>query len=282
MKPDKLFRIGDMARLFHLSPSSIRHYEEQGLLVPEIIDPETGYRYYSPRQFETFNAIRYLRALDMPLDEIADFLQDRDVDKIEEKLLRQKEAVARKQQELLRIERKIDARLHQLREAQASPLDCIELISCPPCKLFQVEESLKIREYQDMELPTSKLAQAQEEAVVFLGKVGVSISAEHLLQGAFEQYDGIFLALDEEDHFGGSVLCLPESLCVRVRFRGSHPQAPERYRSLMEFIRESGLQVQGFSREITIIDYGITHDTDKFVTEITIPVGSAETDCSSS
>ena len=33
-----------------------------------------------------------------------------------------------------------------------------------------------------------------------------------------------------------------------------------------------GLTVCGFSREITIIDQGLTSDTEKFVTEITIPV----------
>ena len=78
----KLFQIGDMAKLFHLSVSSIRHYEALGLIMPEYIDPDTGYRYYSTRQFEAFNAVLYLRALDMPLSEIADFLQNRDVEKI--------------------------------------------------------------------------------------------------------------------------------------------------------------------------------------------------------
>ena len=79
MGSPKLFQIGEMARLFHLSVSSIRHYEQLGLLKPEYTDPETGYRYYTPRQFEVFNTIRYLRALDMPLQEIADFLANADV-----------------------------------------------------------------------------------------------------------------------------------------------------------------------------------------------------------
>lgn len=70
----RLFSIGEMAKLFQLSVSSIRHYEALGLLTPEYVDPATGYRYFGPRQFEVFNTIRYLRALDMPLEEIADFL----------------------------------------------------------------------------------------------------------------------------------------------------------------------------------------------------------------
>lgn len=32
------------------------------------------------------------------------------------------------------------------------------------------------------------------------------------------------------------------------------------------------MKISGFSREITLIDYGVTNDTEKFVTEICIPV----------
>ena len=47
------------------------------------------------QQFEALNTIRYLRALDMPLPDIEDFLRNRDIDIIEEKLRRQKQAVNR-------------------------------------------------------------------------------------------------------------------------------------------------------------------------------------------
>lgn len=40
----------------------------------------------------------------------------------------------------------------------------------------------------------------------------------------------------------------------------------------MQFIREEGYTAAGFSREITVIDYGFTTDTEKFVTEIMIPL----------
>ena len=105
----QLFSIGEMAKIFHLSVSSLRHYEALGLVTPEYVDPSTNYRYYSVRQFEPLNTIRYLRAMDMPLTEIADFLQNRDVETIEEKLRAQKAAVVQKQKELKRIERKLDA-----------------------------------------------------------------------------------------------------------------------------------------------------------------------------
>lgn len=272
MEPIKLFSIGDVAKLFHLSVSSLRHYEAAGLLQPEWVDPQTGYRYYSTRQFEVLNTIRYLRALDMPLPEIADFLRDRDVGRMEEKLRLQRETVIRIQQELRRIERKIENRLQQLHTAQTCPLDTVELVEAATCRIVWMESSMKIEGYLDMETWIRKLDSSDAEAVVFLGKVGVSLSGEHLRQGRYTPYDGIFLVLDEEDNYNGEVQQLPQALCVRIRFRGSHAQAPEQYEKLTAYIAAHQMEVAGFSREITMIDYGLTNDLQKFITEISIPV----------
>ena len=111
MERKNLFPIGEVSKLFHISVSSLRHYERIGLLTPAYISPDSGYRYYNTEQFEVLNTIRYLRVLDMPLSEIEDFLKNRDIDCIEEKLRQQKETVLKKQQELERIQQKIDNRL---------------------------------------------------------------------------------------------------------------------------------------------------------------------------
>lgn len=272
MEEGKLFQIGDVAKMFHISTGSLRHYEQAGLLRPEYTDPDTGYRYYSIRQFEVLNTIRYLRVLDMPLDQIGDFLQNRDIEVIEEKLLKQKELVAGKQKELAAIERKIDHRLNQLRDAHSQELDVIRLIQTPPCRIVWIQDSLKPKSYLDLEYSIRRLEENQKESVVFLGKVGVGISKENLLAGRFDEYDCVFLVLDEEDCFVGEVKEHPEELCVSIRFCGVHKEAPVRYHILMEYVRNHELEIGGFSREITLIDDGITKDPEKFVTEIRIPV----------
>ena len=123
-----------------------------------------------------------------------------------------------------------------------------------------------------MERPIRRLEERQPETAVFLGKVGVGISAQNLCAGAFEQYDGVFLLLDEEDRFDGRVERLPAVTAVSVRFCGSHTASPAQYRKLMDYLTGEGLSVAGFSREITMIDYGLTNDPTQFVTEISIPV----------
>ena len=268
----KLFKIGEMAKLFNLSVSSIRHYENIGIISPEYTDPDTGYRYYSTRQFEAFNTIRYLRALDMPLHEISDFMDGREVDKIEQKLRAQQQNVELKLAELKRVQKKIQNRINSLEDAKNSRFDTVYQSNFPACRMFFAEQTLKINDYSDIEGPTIDLARAQAEAVIFLGKVGVGISEEHLRKRSFSKYDGIFLLLDEEDKFGKKVTQFPPLRCATVRFRGSHTEAPEQYRKLMDYIDENCLEINGFSREITLIDYGFTTDKNEYVTEISIPI----------
>lgn len=206
MEDKKLFLIGEVAKMFHISMGTLRHYEQAGLLTPEYTDPDTGYRYYGTRQFELLNTIRYLRVLDFPLAQIKAFLDNRDTDVIEEKLVHQKEVIARKQKELELISRKIDHRLEQL------------------------------------------------------------------LKRSFQDYDRIFLLLDQEDRYDGETETFPRQTCVTIRFCGSHREAPTYYQKLLAYIEEKNLSITGFSRETTLIDYGLTNNTDKFVTEIQIPV----------
>ena len=159
-----------------------------------------------------------------------------------------------------------------MHDAQTTKLDVIQLTQKPACRIVWMQDSLKLTGLLDIEAPLRKLDQTQAEAVVFLGKVGVGISAAHLQAGCFEQYDGIFLVLDEEDHFDGTVTRIPEMICVSMRFRGSHMESPAQYRKLMAYIQQHQFEAVGFSQEITMIDSGLTNDPEKFVTEISIPV----------
>ncbi len=272
MDKSSLFSIGDISKIFHLSPGSLRHYETLGILIPEYVDPESNYRYYSARQFEILNTVRYLRALDMPLPQIADFFKNRDIDVIEDKLLIQKQQVIQKKKELENIEKKINNRLRQIADAKSSELDIIREFICPPSRLIRFRGSLKLRNQDEIEASVSMLSEREDEPVVFLGKVGFGISEENLLRGDYDKYDYIFLVIEDEDKYSGKIETIPESSCVSVRFRGSHGEAALQYKKLSEYMKNKGLKIAGSSREITMIDYGLTNDTEKFVTEITIPV----------
>ena len=147
----RLFRIGKVADMFNVSLGTLRHYERCGLLEPEYIDPCTGYRYYGAKQFEVLNTIRYLRVLDMPLTQIAEFLHNRDVHVIEDKLVAQKALIERKQHELEMVQRKIDHRLERLRDAEQSEFDVIRVVRQPACRIVWIRDSPKVDSYLGLE-----------------------------------------------------------------------------------------------------------------------------------
>ena len=271
-KDKKLFKIGEVARIFNISMGTIRHYEKAGLLKPEYVDEESGYRYYSDRQFEVLNTIRYLRVLDMSLEEIADFLKDRDIDVVEEKLENQKALIARKQHELELVSRKIDHRLEQIRDAVQSELDVIRECTIPASRIVWMRDSLKLSTYLDLEEQIRILQKNQSQPLVFMGKVGVGISQETLIAEKYGNYELVYIILDEEDKYDGETEYIEELTCVSVRFNGSHKEAPAYYKALARYIKENGMEIAGFSREVTLIDNGITNDESKFVTQISIPV----------
>lgn len=274
MKRTDLFQIGEIAKMFHLSVGTIRFYEKNDLLKPEYVDKETGYRYFSTQQFECLNTIRYLRTLDMPINEIREFLKNRDVSKIQQMLSKQKSAVIEKQKELKIIEKRIDNRLQYLKNALESDLNKIEIKTVESKRIVWLKNNIQIKSYIDSEFETSirKLEQNQKEATVFLGKVGLGISKELLVNKKYDSYDRVFLTLDNEDNFLGQVEEAPQETCVTIRFCGSHKDASKYYKKLINYIDKNNLNITGFSKEISMIDFGITNETNKFVTEIQIPI----------
>jgi len=271
MDKKNLFQIGEVARMFHLSVGSLRHYEKAGLLHPEYIAPDSGYRYYGPKQFEVLNMIRSCRTLGMPLEQIADFLNNRSIDKMFQILESQKQSVLRQQKELDIILRKIEDRIQLLEDASASKLNRIDIRNTPSRRVAWLKNQLSLETYTDLEPAIRQLNLNQESNAVWLGKVGVGISEEHLQAHKFDAYDRVFLILDPEDTYNGQSEIWPSLTCACLRFCGSHKDAPAYYARILDFIGQHHFKLSGFSREITLIDDGITSDSSQFVTEIQIP-----------
>ncbi|MEA3440671.1 MAG: MerR family transcriptional regulator [Chloroflexota bacterium] len=70
VRNDHYLSLGRFAKTGQLSRKALRLYEELGILVPEHVDPDSGYRYYSPDQLERARFIRMLRGMEMPLADI--------------------------------------------------------------------------------------------------------------------------------------------------------------------------------------------------------------------
>lgn len=69
-----MLSIGEFARLAGVSVRMLRHYDHVGLLVPERVDPWSGYRSYGAAQLERANRIVALKDLGFTLDQVGRML----------------------------------------------------------------------------------------------------------------------------------------------------------------------------------------------------------------
>ena len=88
-----MFKIGEFSKITQVSIRMLRYYDEQKLLIPNVIDPLNGYRMYSANQIERLNRIILLRDLGFNVREIKTMLQEWNADKIRVDLNRQLEKI---------------------------------------------------------------------------------------------------------------------------------------------------------------------------------------------
>lgn len=69
-------KIGDFAKLNHISIQTLRYYESIDLLNPFYIDSDSNYRYYKISQSATLDTIQFLKQLDFSLNEIKHILTE--------------------------------------------------------------------------------------------------------------------------------------------------------------------------------------------------------------
>lgn len=137
-----MYGIGTVARLAQVSPRTLRHYDEIGLLRPAHVDPATGYRHYSAAQLHRLHRILVLRDLGVPLAEIGALLEE-DVSLEQLRgilLLRRAEARARLATQAAQLTR-VETRLAQLEE---DPVTSHEVIvkRLDPVRLAALTEDL--------------------------------------------------------------------------------------------------------------------------------------------
>lgn len=71
-----MFDTGKFSRMARVSKRTLRYYDSIDLFKPIRVDPETGIRYYSAKQFADLNRILSLKELGMTLEQIRRMLND--------------------------------------------------------------------------------------------------------------------------------------------------------------------------------------------------------------
>jgi DNA-binding transcriptional MerR regulator len=112
MRWDEMLKIRDFARLAEVSMTTLRYYDEIGLLKPIQVDPETGYRFYTMDQLPHLHRILAFKELGLGLTQIIEILDEGISPEALQGMLRLRQAqlqqhLQAEQEQLVRIEARI-------------------------------------------------------------------------------------------------------------------------------------------------------------------------------
>jgi len=111
--------IGEFAKLKNITTETLRHYDRINLLKPTHIDKNTGYRYYSILQHEKLSTIKELRELDMSLEDIKTYFENKNLGNSIMMLERRNIKLKRKIKKLDILQKNISSKLNHLKQFES-------------------------------------------------------------------------------------------------------------------------------------------------------------------
>lgn len=264
----KLYKIGEISRLYNISSDILRHYEKIGLIKPDTRD-ENGYRYYSQQQIWKLNNIRNLRNLGVGLKEITDFLEERSLTKTKEVIDFQLEKIDEQLKNLYELKKDLEDKKKNIEYFEKFKQYEIPVLKEIESRYILYKKGNFHEEWEiDFELKKLKKKGLDDNDFIFTeSEVGATIKKENWEKGAYFDYNSTFVITpDKSDN------TIEKGLYLTLVFKGNYKKLPEKYLMLKNFIQENNLTVTGDIIEIYHIEIHITDNTEEYVTEIQIPV----------
>jgi len=266
------FKIGEFSRLCRVTVRTLRHYEEIDLLVPEIIDRSSGYRYYSAGQLQKMESILKLKELGYSLEEIRDLWDD---DSHMPSIASLEEKIQACELELKRLKER-----HKMLKAMTASrkkinkMNKITIESLPAITV--ASHRTIIPSYDDLgrlcyEVIGPEMARLGCECP----EPGYCYSIEH---GGYKPQD-IDIEYCEKVSKKGTdsniikfkdVPQVPTAVCMKVF--GSYDKLYQNYQDLFSWIEKEGYKITGDPRACYVDGIWNQEDIDKWLTIIQVPV----------
>lgn len=270
-----MLSIGEFSKICKVTPKTLRYYADIGLILPEAINPENGYRYYAIEQLETMLFINRLKAYHFSLEEIKAILESEESQ--EEKLY---VALTKKKKEFEKQLQTIESTLDQLNHdlfnlRQGKPimafLDSIDvqLVEVPKINLLSIR-----RMVQEDAFP--------EEYNLCFGKLFRRIASDNLTilsppMVLFHSEEFSAFGLDTEfgipvkEYVTGTRDFQPR-LCLKTVLQGSYSKLPSVYAKQREWAEREGYEATNALFEVYVTDPSQVSKESELITEIYYPV----------
>ena len=264
---DTLYKIGMFAAMNHVTVKTLRFYEEQGLLMPALIHPETGYRYYTLSQMAVLHQITALKLAGFTLEEIARIHSGADEEAV---LLKKKAELLARIADLTRQIAVVDGYLSKQKNGLSAPV-LVKTIPETTVALMRI----RLESYDG-------LFDRMPEMGALMEKAGCTCALPeycftNYLEPGYKDADilvEICESVVEAKKETGDLRfrTLPAIQAACVFHKGSYRTFSESYETVLRYIEENGYEIAGEIRESYIDGVWNKDDESEWLSEIQVPV----------
>lgn len=264
---ETFYKIGLFAAINHVTVKTLRFYEEQGLLIPALIHPETGYRYYTLSQMAVLHQITALKKAGFTLEEIARINSGADEQEV---LLKKKSELLEKIAGLTRQIAVVDGYLSKKKTGLSNPV----LIKTIPETTVAAMKT-RIESYD-------RLFEVMPNMGAIMERVGCECAIPEYcftsyLESGYKEEDilveiceSVTAAKEERD--GLYFRTLPQIQAACIFHKGSYGTFSESYEVVLKYIEENGYEIAGAIRESYIDGIWNKDDESEWLSEIQVPI----------
>ena len=271
-KPKGYFTTGEFARLCGVKKQTLFHYDQIGILKPEIIG-SNGYRYYSYLQLSTFITISMLKELDIPLANIKDFLSRRSHDAFLDLLHRHDKLVDEKISELNWMKSFIKGRIRITEEGIRSGHNDIRLEHRPMEYYIITEYSGSSDDIDVYPAWADHIAYCHQNQIYSPYITGGTIAVDGGFTADDYEYSHLYTKIEAEDitHTVHVTVIPPRTYAVIYSTHGFEPMCSMMSRLLDYAHDEDYIAGTHFFEDILLDDLSIP-DTENFTVKLALPV----------
>jgi DNA-binding transcriptional MerR regulator len=246
-----MLTIGKMAQLNNISDQALRLYDRIGLLKPDYVDEQTGYRYYNIKQCARLDMIQYMKELGMSLKQIKEHLDRQNISVIQEVLKRQKKLIDEKIEELNQKQKAVIRSIESYNRYAASPREGVVVIEhlpqrkiyCYNCGINIYEYELDTYEYMLRELKSHILL--HDLPMVYFCNVG-SIIRKNMLEARKLVSNEIILFVDDDFEDNKGIQLIPAGTFASIYFESFSFYKEKKYADiLLEHIEQNNYKIVG-------------------------------------
>ena len=273
MSKKNQLKIGEFSQLMQVTVKTLRHYEQKGLLLPDEVDPWTGYRYYAVDQMQKLNSIRALQRLGFSLDEIADLYADN----AHRPSIRQLNAKIRDTEQQLRtlLERRTQLLNWRNSIKEIKTMETFSIQSLP--EIIVASHREVIPNYEAIgDMCCNKIGPEMQRLGCKCPPPGYCFTIEHNQEYSPVDIDIEYCEQVEEMGTDSAIIKfkqLPETAqAVCMKHYGPYDRFYESYTKVFKYIEEQGYLIAGNPRTVYVDGIWNQEDPEKWLSIIQVPV----------